>query len=156
MRSWGGPAFMFRGHHPTRVDEKGRFKVPAEYKHEIDESYGAQFYITSKDGKIAQIYPLKVWERVEREISAQRPANPAYRKFLDATSYYGQVMEMDGQGRLLLPGLLREKAGLKGDVAVVGKLERLEVRIAEEYRKEVEENPFTPEDDEALATLGIW
>jgi uncharacterized protein (DUF1697 family) len=39
---------------------------------------------------------------------------------------------------------------------VVGKLERLEVRIAEEYRKEVEENPFTPEDDEALATLGIW
>jgi DNA-binding transcriptional regulator/RsmH inhibitor MraZ len=57
---------------------------------------------------------------------------------------------------LLLPGLLREKAGLKGDVAVVGKLERLDVRIAEDYRKEVEENPFTPEDDEALAKLGIW
>jgi len=147
---------MFRGHHPTRVDEKGRFKVPAEFKREIDEDYGAQFYITSKDGEIAQVYPLKVWERVEREIAAQRPANPSYSKFLNATSYYGQVVEMDAQGRLLLPGLLREKAGLKGDVAVVGKLERLEIRVAEEYRKQVDENVFTPEDDEALAKLGIW
>jgi MraZ protein len=144
---------MFRGHHPTRVDEKGRFKVPAEYKHEIDEEYGAQFYITSRDGTIAEAYPLKVWERLEREMIAH-PAN--YRKFLNATSYYGQMVEMDAQGRLLLPGLLREKAGLKGDVAVVGKLERLEIRVADEYRKQVEQNPFTPEDDEALAKLGIW
>jgi transcriptional regulator MraZ len=147
---------MFRGHHPTRVDEKGRFKVPAEYKRKLDESYGAQFYITSRDGKIAEVYPLEVWERLEREIMAQRPATPAFRKFLNATSYYGQVVEIDGQGRLLLPSLLREKAGLKGDVAVVGKLERLEIRVAEEYRQEVEENPITPEDNEALATHGIW
>ncbi len=147
---------MFRGHHPTRVDEKGRFKVPAEYKREIDENYGAQFYITSRDGKIAWLYPLKVWERLERDILAQRPASPLLRDFLDATSYYGQVMEMDGQGRLLLPSLLREEADLKGDVAVVGKLDRLEIRNAEEYRKHVKEKaPITPEHDEALAQYGI-
>ena len=73
------------------------------------------------------------------------------------TSYYGQVVEMDAQGRLLLPSLLREAAALKGDVAVVGKLERLEIRNAEEYRKQVQEHaPFTPEDNDALAKLGIW
>jgi len=147
---------MFHGHHPTRIDEKGRFKVPAEYKRKLDESYGAQFYITSRDGKIAEVYPLEVWERLEREIMAQRPATPSFRKFLNVTSYYGQVAEIDGQGRLLLPSLLREKAGLKGDVAVVGKLERLEIRIAEDYRREVEENQITPEDNEELATHGIW
>ncbi len=148
---------MFRGHHPTRVDEKGRFKIPAEYKREIDEKYGAQFYITSKNGKIAWVYPMEVWERLEREMLAQRPADASFQRFLDATSYYGQVAEMDAQGRLLLPGLLREAAALKGDVAVVGKLERLEIRNAEEYRKQVQEiAPLTPQDDEALAKFGIW
>ncbi len=146
---------MFRGSHITRVDDKGRVKVPADFKREIDEKYGAQFYITSTDGKIAQIYPLEVWERKEQKIAAQPSMHSRVKKFLDITSYWGQVMEMDGQGRLLLPSLLREKAGLKDEVFVVGKLERLDVRVAEEYRKQVEENPITPEDEDALAQLGI-
>ena len=41
---------MFRGTHTTRLDEKGRLKVPADFKRQIDENYGAQFYITSRDG----------------------------------------------------------------------------------------------------------
>lgn len=146
---------MFRGSHTTRIDDKGRIKVPADFKREIDEKYGAQFYITSTDGKIAQIYPLQVWERKEQKINAQPSMNTAVKRFLDTTSYWGQVMEMDGQGRLLLPSLLREKAGLKDEVFVVGKLERLDVRLAEDYRKQVEENPITPEDEDALAQLGI-
>src|SRR5216683_2786275 len=46
---------MFRGNHPTRVDEKGRLKIPAEFKRVIDEKYGQQFYITSLDGKVASV-----------------------------------------------------------------------------------------------------
>jgi MraZ protein len=42
---------MFRGNHPTRVDEKGRLKLPAEFKRRVDEVYGPLFYITSMDGK---------------------------------------------------------------------------------------------------------
>ena len=56
---------MFRGNHPTRVDEKGRLKVPAEFKRLIDEKYGTQFYITSLDGKVAQVYPFEEWQRIE-------------------------------------------------------------------------------------------
>ncbi len=40
---------MFRGNHPTRVDEKGRLKVPAEFKRHIEEKYGTKFYITSEE-----------------------------------------------------------------------------------------------------------
>ena len=145
---------MFRGHHPTRVDEKGRLKVPAEYKREIDEKYGAQFYITSTDGKIAQVYPLEVWEAREQKLLAHA-LNPHVKKYLTATSFYGQVAEMDGQGRLLLPALLREKAALKGDVSVLGALQYLEIRVLEDLSKQVETNPVTPEDEEALAQLGI-
>ena len=61
---------MFRGNHPTRVDEKGRLKVPAEFKRVIDEKYGQQFYITSFDGKVAQVYPFEEWERIEQKLQS--------------------------------------------------------------------------------------
>jgi MraZ protein len=64
-------------------------------------------------------------------------------------------VEIDGQGRLLLPQLLRDAAQLKGDVAVVGYQKYLEVRNLEAYRKQVLEDKITPEDAETLDELGI-
>jgi len=145
---------MFRGNHPTRVDEKGRLKVPADFKRVIDEKYGAQFYITSVDGKVAQIYPFEEWERIEQKLASLSNFNPTKKKFLTRTNYYGQLVEMDGQGRLLVPQLLRESAQLKGEVAVMGYLNRLEVQSMDSVRKEVEE-AFTSEDEKSLDGLGI-
>jgi MraZ protein len=145
---------MFRGNYPTRVDEKGRLKVPADFKRVVEEKYGAQFYITSVDGKVAQIYPFEEWERIEQKLASLSNFNPTKKKFLTRTNYYGQVVEIDGQGRLLLPQLLRESAGLKGEVAVMGYLNRLEVQSMEAVRKEVEES-FTSEDEQNLNDLGI-
>ena len=54
--------------------------------------------------------------------------NPAKKAFLDRVHYWGQRVEMDGQGRLLIPQRLRESAQLKGEVAALGKLTYLEVR----------------------------
>src|SRR5215471_1128125 len=146
---------MFRGNHPTRVDEKGRLKVPAEFKRVIDEKYGQQFYITSVDGKVAQVYPFEEWQRIEEKLASLSNFNPTKKKFLNRTNYYGQVVEMDGQGRLLLPALLRDSADIKGEVAVVGNLTYLEVQSMERYRQEIEEHPFTPEDEKTLDELGI-
>ena len=145
---------MFRGNYPTRVDEKGRLKVPADFKRVIDEKYGAQFYITSLDGKSAQVYPFEEWERIEQKLAGLSSFNPTKKKFLTHTNYWGQVVEMDTQGRLLLPQLLRESAQLKGEVAVMGYLSRLEVRSMEQVKREVEE-PFTPDDEKSLDELGI-
>jgi len=146
---------MFRGNHPTRVDEKGRLKVPAEFKRVIDEKYGTQFYITSFDGKVAQLYPFEEWERIEQKLAGLSTYNPTKKKFLNRVNYWGQQVEMDGQGRLLLPQLLREAAGIKGEVAVTGNLTYLEVRNLEAFRKEIEEEKFTPEDEKTLDELGI-
>ncbi|HXZ79538.1 MAG TPA: division/cell wall cluster transcriptional repressor MraZ [Terriglobales bacterium] len=145
---------MFRGNHPTRVDEKGRLKVPADFKRVIDEKYGVRFYITSQDGKVAQIYPFEEWDAIERKLAALSNFNPSKKRFLTVTNYYGQVAEMDGQGRLLLPQLLRESAQLKGDVAVMGYLNHLEVQSMEAVKAEVEQG-FTAEDQKALDDLGI-
>ncbi|HEY6250459.1 MAG TPA: division/cell wall cluster transcriptional repressor MraZ [Candidatus Angelobacter sp.] len=146
---------MFRGNHPTRVDEKGRLKVPSEFKRLIDEKYGTQFYITSVDGSVAQVYPFEEWQRIEEKLARLSNFNPTKKKFLDRTNYYGQVVEIDGQGRLLIPALLRDSAQIKGEVAVVGFLTYLEVRNIERYKKDIEENRFTAEDEKTLDELGI-
>jgi MraZ protein len=145
---------MFRGNHPTRVDEKGRLKVPAEFKRVIDEKYSTQFYITSLDGKVAQVYPFEEWERIEQKLAALSTFNPTKKKFLTRTNYYGQVVEMDGQGRLLIPQILREAAQIRGEVAVLGNLTYLEVRNLGALDKEIKE-PFTDEDIKTLDDLGI-
>jgi MraZ protein len=147
---------MFRGNHPTRVDEKGRLKVPIEFKRVIDEKYGAEkFYITSLDGKVAQVYPFEEWERIEQKLAALSTFNPTKKKFLSRVNYYGQVVEMDGQGRLLMPQLLRESAQIKGEVAVMGNLTYLEVRNLEALQTEIEQENFTPDDEKTLDELGI-
>ena len=146
---------MFRGNHPTRVDEKGRLKVPAEFKRVVDEKYGNQFYITSLDGTSALVYPFEEWQRLEEKLAKLSSFNPTKKKFLNRTNYYGQVVEMDAQGRLLMPALVRDAGDIKGDVAVLGQLTHLEVRNLEGFRKEIEQNPFTAEDEKTLDELGI-
>ena len=146
---------MFRGNHPTRVDEKGRLKVPAEFKRVIDEKYAQKFYITSLDGIVAQVYPFEEWERIEQKLAALSTFNPTKKKFLNRTNYYGQVVEMDGQGRLLVPQILRDAAQIRGEVAVLGNLTYLEVRNLEAFRKEMDEQAFTDEDTKTLDELGI-
>ena len=145
---------MFRGSHPARVDEKGRFKVPAEFKRQIDERYGTQFYITSRDGGLAEVYPLEEWQRLEEKLAKLSNFNPSKKRFLNKVNFYGQLVEMDAQGRLLLPQILRQAAALKGDVAIYGNLTYLEVRSME-VSKRLAEEQFTAEDEKTLDELGI-
>jgi len=146
---------MFRGNHPTRMDEKGRLKVPAEFKRVIDEKYGLKFYITSLDGKVAQLYPFEEWERIEQKLASLSTFNPTKKKFLSRVNFYGQEVEMDGQGRLLIPQLLRQSGDIKGEVAVMGNLTYLEVRNIEALQTQIVEEQFTTEDEETLNKLGI-
>ena len=128
---------------------------PAEFKRVIDEKYGTQFYITSLDGRVAQIYPFEEWERIEQKLASLSTFNPTKKKFLARVNYWGQQVEMDGQGRLLIPQLLREKALIKGEVAVLGNLTYLEVRNLQALQTEIETEQFTTDDEKTLDELGI-
>ena len=146
---------MFRGNHPTRVDEKGRLKLPADFKRRIDESYTGRFYITSKDGRVAEIYPMQEWEKVEQKLAAIPNFDPAKRKLMDRYNFYGSEAEMDAQGRLLIPQILREKASLMADVVVFGMQTYLEVANREAFVANMDANPLTPEDEMKLAEFGL-
>jgi len=140
-----------RGNCPAKVDEKGRLKVPSVFLDELKE-YGTQFYITSVTGESARIYPMKVWAELEDKLAKQPASNQAKRKFLLRTSYFGQTVELDGQGRLLLPAVLRETAQMKGEVDVFGSLDYLEVMNHTRVLDDLKNQPFTDED---WTSLGI-
>ena len=146
---------MFRGNHPTRVDEKGRLKLPADFRSQLegDAEEKQVFYITSKDGERAELWPIKAWEEVEASLAKIPSTNPARRKFLDVTNYYGQMAEMDTQGRLLLPQILRDKASLTADVVVFGAQKYLEVMNRPTIEAKV--MTLTDEDLSSLSELGI-
>jgi MraZ protein len=137
------------------VDDKGRLKLPAEFKRRVDESYGPQFYITSKDGKRAEIYPIREWELLEAKLAEIPSMNPAKKKFLDVTNYYGQMAELDAQGRLTLPLLLRESARVTAEVVVLGAQTYLEVVNHDDFKAKLDADPLNETDMAALAALGI-
>ena len=143
-----------RGNCPAKVDEKGRLKIPAVFLEALKE-YGNQFYITSTTGESARIYPMKVWSAIEDRLEKVPTQNRAKRKFLMRTSYFGQSVEMDAQGRVLVPAVLREAAQMRGDVDVFGSLDYLEVFNHVRMLDELKKSPYTDDDDKALEDLGI-
>ena len=109
-----------RGSAPTRVDDKGRLKIPTLFRALVQDQRGPDVFVTSVTGESVRIYPMSVWLEVEERL-AKMPANhPSRIKFLDRVSYYGQESELDGQGRIVVPQQLRESASIIGDVRVFG------------------------------------
>jgi MraZ protein len=146
---------MFRGSHITRVDDKGRLKLPAEFKRQIDEEYGGQFYVTSADGEKAEIHPMREWEEFEKKLAAVPRSNPAKQKLLQWLNYFGQTAEMDAQGRVLLPQLLREKLNLMAEVVVFGSENHLEAMNREAYDKKLSSGPMSAGDWDELEKYGV-
>ena len=144
---------MFRGNHPAKVDEKGRLKLPSAFKQLVDAANVTQFYVTSTDGKSAEIWPLPEWEKREAQLADSSTLDDAVKKYLNLTSYYGQQVEMDNQARLLLPQILRGTARLDAEVTVFGMRTYLEVHNREAFEKSLPENELTAEDRKAMATI---
>ncbi len=95
------------------------------------------------------------WEAIEQRLALLPSMDPARRKFLDRTNYYGQQSSMDTQGRVLIHPLLRKSAAVVGDVAVLGYLSYLEVWELDKFQQRMLSDPYTEEDEAAIARLGI-
>ena len=146
---------MLRGNAPATVDEKGRLKIPSNFRAHIEESWGSDFYVTSLSGESVLIYPLPIWQEIEERLAKLPSLNPTKKKFLDRTNFYGQVTSADKSGRVLIPALLRESAQMAGEVAVLGYLDRLEVWNQKRFVDRMTEEKFTEEDHATLSRLGI-
>jgi MraZ protein len=148
---------MFRGTFSVRVDEKGRLKLPAVVKQRLDEKYGpdAGYFVTSLTGDMVLIYALADWERIENTLSQTSQFDKSKRKFLFQTNHYGAEASADEQGRILIPGKLRDTAGMKGDVVLSWQSNHIEVLSQARYELEDQQNQLSAEDFENLGKLGI-
>ncbi len=146
---------MLWGSCPARIDDKFRLKIPAKFRRDLPETEDNTYFVTSDDGRCAQIYPIPVWEQIAQKLQAPPRMVPAKLKLQKFTSYYGMLSQMDPQGRILIPQTLREDAKITGDVIVMAKNDHLEVWNNEIIRQSMKEEPLTDTDREKLAEQGI-
>ncbi|MFQ5526569.1 MAG: division/cell wall cluster transcriptional repressor MraZ [Thermoanaerobaculia bacterium] len=146
---------MFRGSAPAKIDDKGRLKVPTSFRRLLEERYGREVFITSVVGDSVQVYPLQVWEDFEQRLAGLPSTDRTKRKYLERVAYFGQQAQLDSQGRVVVPQLLRESADMAGEVVVSGRLDHLEVWNHDRLRAKFEEQPFTDDDFEYLSERGI-
>jgi MraZ protein len=137
------------------VDEKGRLKIPAAFLSVLQEENGEEYFVTSYNGQFARIYPLKEWVRLEKRLAQAGTVNPARKKFLNLVNYYGQQVAIDKQGRVLIPGVLRDSAGVKGEVTVLGSINCIDVWNRQRYLEDIRKNPLSTDDLKALDELGV-
>src|SRR5258707_9819109 len=105
---------MLRGNHPASIDDKGRIKVPNGFRAFVEQQWGSELFVTSVSGEYVRIYPMAVWLEIERKLANVPSQNPSKLRFLDHVNFFGQVVTMDRQGRVVLPQMLRETAAMAG------------------------------------------
>ena len=146
---------MLRGNSPAKIDDKGRLKVPNGFRAVIQKDYGSELFVTSLTGQSVRIYPMPVWAEIERRLAQMPSTHPARQRYLDRVNYYGQVVEFDQQGRVLILTRLRESALMNGDVDVLGQQNYLEVWNHERFVARLIAEPFSDDDAKALSDFGI-
>ena len=143
----------FRGSAPAKIDDRGRLKVPTDFRRALEEAYGADVFVTSVHGDSTLLYPLAVWDDIEQQLSRLPRTLSAKRRFLERVSYYGQQGKLDSQGRIVIPPLLRDSARMVGEVVVLGMQDHLEVWNRELFERRLQAEPMTDEDLDALSGI---
>ncbi len=141
----------FRGSYQATVDDKGRLKLPARLKGQLEEWHGPRVFVTSLSPFELRVYPLAVWEDLERRFLARPSMDPLVQRLLEHANY-GQEDEVDAQGRVLIPALLREILQGNCEVVVSGRGRFLAVVARDRVQAELA-TAFTNEELAALAAL---
>jgi len=115
----------FRGSYIAKIDDRGRFKIPAKYLSTLEPDFGREVYLTSVNGDHALFYPMKVWQEIERKIAAIPMRDPDMEEFVSRISYWGTETEIDSKGRILIPPDLRAASKLADSLLVLGKIDHL-------------------------------
>ncbi len=142
------------GSYTARFDKSGRIKIPEKFRAAIEEQYGKDLFITSLTDQAVQIYPLPVWEKLAGLTDeGLLHLRPEVRSFMRRVNLKGTHYEIDSKGRVLINQTLKEKAGLEGEVEVIGMNNHLEVWCRSNIDQLIEEQPLTDEDFKRIAEL---
>jgi MraZ protein len=125
-----GGISLFSGDSYLSVDDKGRLAVPARYRDGLRDCCAAQLVVTVDPGskeRCLLLYPLNEWRLVAEQLKEMPNADPQVNTFRRLFVGRSVQLEMDKQGRILLPGKHREYAGLGSQAVMVGMINKFEI-----------------------------
>ena len=118
---------MFRGPSKVTLDAKGRLAIPSRHRERILTRANGALVATVDRDYCLLIYPLPEWEEIERKLVRLPSLNKVARKLQRLMLGYATELEMDSQGRILLPKELREFAGIERDAILIGQGNKFEL-----------------------------
>ena len=118
---------MFRGINNLALDAKGRLAMPARYRERLLESCAGRLIVTVEFDPCLLVYPLPEWEKIEEKLVALPSMNKQARTLQRRMMGHATECEIDSQGRIRLPGILQEQAGLEKKVVMIGQGKKFEI-----------------------------
>ena len=135
---------MFMGEYNHTVDAKGRLIVPSKFREQL----GSEFVVTKGLDGCLFVYPAEEWHNIEEKFRNISMTSKDARKFSRFFFAGAAAVELDKQGRILLPPVLREYANLEGEAHIIGMDTNLEIWNTELWNEENAQ--YTPESVAAI------
>ena len=145
-RKWGATV-MLMGEYNHTIDAKGRLIVPAKFR----EVLGDEFVVTKGLDNCLFVYPNDEWQKFEEKLQTLPLTNKNARQFTRFFLAGAASVEVDKQGRILLPSVLREFAGLEKDVVLVGVASRIEIWSKDRWLQSI--STYDDDMDEVAANM---
>ena len=130
---------QFRGINNISVDAKGRMAMPARYRERLLENCGGRLVVTVDRDHCLLVYPLPEWEIIEAKLNELPSLNKQARLLQRLLIGHATELDMDAQGRILLPAMLRDFAGLKKKAVLIGQGKKFEIWDEEIWNESQEE-----------------
>lgn len=118
---------VFRGINNLALDTKGRVAMPARYRERLLDSCGGHLIVTIEFDPCLLIYPLPEWEKIEEKLVALPSMNKQARTLQRRMIGHATECEIDSQGRIRVPTILQEQAGLEKQVVIIGQGKKFEI-----------------------------
>ena len=119
---------MFRGINAINLDAKGRLAIPTRYRTRIEDEADRHLVATiDTEEHCLLLYPLPTWKEIEQKIESLPSFNRVTRRIQRLLIGHATELDMDGNGRILLPSLLRDYAKLDKRVMLIGQGKKFEI-----------------------------
>ena len=137
---------MFYGEYEHSIDRKGRLILPDKFREAAKSQFIEKFFVTRGLDKCLFMFPEEEWRSQENKFKSMSFTKQQSRTF-NRMLFSGAIdVQADKQGRILLPQYLKDFAGIKRDVVIVGVSNRIEIwskdkwlEFAENSRQSFEE-----------------
>ena len=130
--------YLFSGRYEYAIDDKGRLSVPAKFRDILSANYDMKLILTNLDGCLAA-YPDKEWTDVQQRFAESGSMKRESRAFLRFFFAGASECPIDRLGRILIPQSLRNYAGIKKNVVIVGMNKKIEIWSEEAWAGVVEQ-----------------